>query len=70
VDFALSEKKQLTQLVECKLSDDKPHRGLSRFALQHPGAEASQVVRHLRHSYTLGELKMRRADEYLNALLA
>ena len=70
VDFALSEKKQLTQLVECKLSDDKPHRGLRRFALQHPGAEASQVVRNLRHSYSLGDLSLRRADEFLNSLLA
>jgi predicted AAA+ superfamily ATPase len=70
VDFALSEKKQLTQLVECKLSDDKPHRGLRRFALQHPGAEASQVVRNLRHSYSVGELTLSRADEFLNGLLA
>jgi predicted AAA+ superfamily ATPase len=70
VDFALSEKKQLTQLVECKLSDDKPHRALSRFALQHPDVQASQVMRNLRHSYTLGELKVCRADEFLNALLA
>ena len=32
VDFALSEKTQLTELVECKLSDDKPHRALLRCA--------------------------------------
>lgn len=70
VDFVLSEKKQLTQLVECKLSDDKPHRGLRRFALQHPGAQASQVVRNLRHSYSVGELTLSRADEFLNGLLA
>lgn len=70
VDFVLSEKKQLTQLVECKLSDDKPHRGLRRFALQHPGAQASQVVRNLRHSYSAGELTLSRADEFLNGLLA
>ena len=70
VDFVLSEKKQLTHLVECKLSDDKPHRGLRRFALQHPGAQASQVVRNLRHSYSVGELTLSRADEFLNGLLA
>lgn len=69
VDFVLSEKKQLTHLVECKLSDDKPHRGLRRFALQHPGAQASQVVRNLRHSYSVGELTLSRADEFLNGLL-
>ena len=70
VDLALSEQKQLTQLVECKLSDDKPHRGLRRFALQHPAAQANQVVRNLRHSYNLGDLSLRRADEFLNGLLA
>ena len=70
VDFVLSEKNQLTQLVECKLSDDKPHRGLRRFALQHPAAQANQVVRNLRHSYSLGDLSLRRADEFLNGLLA
>ena len=70
VDFVLSEKKQLTHLVECKLSDDKPHRGLRRFALQHPDAQASQVVRNLRHSYSVGELTLSRADEFLNGLLA
>ena len=70
VDFVLSEKNQLTQLVECKLSDDKPHRGLRRFALQHPAAQASQVVRNLRHSYSVGELTLSRADEFLNGLLA
>jgi predicted AAA+ superfamily ATPase len=32
VDFALSHQGQLTQLVECKLSDPKPHRALLRFA--------------------------------------
>lgn len=70
VDFVLSEKKQLTQLVECKLSDDKPHRALSRFALQHPHAQACQVVRNLRHSYRLDHLQMCRADTFLHGLLA
>jgi len=70
VDFALSDKKQLTQLVECKLSDDKPHRALTRFALQHPQAQSSQVVRNLRHSYSLGALHLCRADAFLNGLLA
>jgi predicted AAA+ superfamily ATPase len=70
VDFVLSEKQQLTQLVECKLSDNKPHRGLIRFALQHPDAMASQVVRNLRHSYSVGPITMCRADAFLYALLA
>ena len=70
VDFALSHKGQLSQLVECKLSDPKPHRALLRFAREHPQAQAVQVVRHLPHSHALGEIQVLRADEYLNGLVA
>ncbi len=70
VDFALSEKNQLTHLVECKLTDDKPHRALRRFAAQHPHAKATQVVRDLRHSFTVDALEIQRADEFLLNLLA
>jgi predicted AAA+ superfamily ATPase len=70
VDFALSHKGQLTQLVECKLSDPKPHRALLRFAREQPQAQAVQVVRHLPHSHALGEIKVKRADDYLNGLVA
>jgi len=34
VDFALSEGDTLTHLVECKLSDARPHRVRTRFAEQ------------------------------------
>ena len=70
VDFALSHKGQLTQLVECKLSDPKPHRALARFAREHPQAQAVQVVRHLAHNHSLGEIQVKRADDYLNGLAA
>jgi len=70
VDFALSEKNQLTQLVECKLSDEKPHRALQRFALEKAPVQAVQVVRNARHSYTLGEIQMAVAAEYLFGLAA
>jgi predicted AAA+ superfamily ATPase len=70
VDFALSHKGQLSQLVECKLSDPKPHRALLRFAREQPQAQAVQVVRHLPHSHVLGEIQVLRADEYLNGLVA
>ena len=70
VDFALSHKGQLSQLVECKLSDPKPHRALLRFARELPKAQAFQVVRHLPHSHVLGEIQVLRADEYLNGLVA
>lgn len=70
VDFALSEKNQLTHLVECKLSDDKPHRALQRFALEKAPVQAVQLVRHGRHSYTLGAVQITVAHEFLNGLLA
>ncbi len=70
VDFALSDKNQLTHLVECKLSDDKPHRALQRFALEKAPVQAVQLVRHARHSYTLGAVQIKVAHEFLNDLLA
>jgi predicted AAA+ superfamily ATPase len=48
VDFALSEAGKLTQLIECKLGDNKPHRALARFAEQFSDAEAVQLVYNLR----------------------
>ncbi|MDP3110369.1 ATP-binding protein [Hydrogenophaga sp.] len=68
VDFAISEKNQLTHLIECKLGDDKPHRALKRFAEQHPRTAAVQVVRDLRHSFETQGIEIRRADEWLVAL--
>ena len=70
VDFALSDKNQLTQLVECKLSDEKPQRALLRFALEKAPVKAVQVVRHARHSYSAGDIQIMQAHEFLNALLA
>jgi len=70
VDFALSEKSQLTELVECKLSDDKPHRALLRFASEQAPVNAVQVVRNLRHSFTLGVVEVVQAAGYLRALAA
>jgi predicted AAA+ superfamily ATPase len=48
LDFVLSAQGQLTHLLECKLSDDKPHRALQRFAAEWPAAQAIQLVRNLR----------------------
>jgi predicted AAA+ superfamily ATPase len=70
VDFALSEKTELTHLVECKLRDDKPHRSLKRFADQFPQTQAVQLLRDLRHSFDVGRIQIQRADEWLNGLLA
>ena len=68
VDFALSEKSQLTELVECKLSDDKPHRALLRFASEQAPVKAVQVVRNLRHSFAVGAVDVVWAPEYLRGL--
>lgn len=70
VDFALSEKNQLTELVECKLSDEKPHRALQRFAQEQAPVRAVQVVRNARHSYTLGDIEVAAAPDYLMGLAA
>lgn len=70
VDFALSEKNQLTQLVECKLSDEKPHRALLRFAQEQAPVQAVQVVRNARHSYALGSIQIAAAPDYLMGLAA
>ena len=70
VDFVLSEKNQLAQLVECKLSDEKPHRALQRFAKEKAPVQALQVVRHARHSYTLGDIRIATAADYLKGLAA
>lgn len=68
VDFALSEKTQLTELVECKLSDEKPHRALQRFAQELAPGRAVQVVRNARHSYTLGDIQVAAAPDHLMGL--
>lgn len=70
IDFALSEADTLTDLVECKLSDARPHRALVRFAQQWPAARPSQVLRDLRNAMDIGRLQIRAAAGWLNGLLA
>jgi uncharacterized protein len=70
VDFALSRDGALTQLIECKLADDRPHRALQRFAAQFPEAEAVQVVRHLRQEELRDGITLRAAAPWLAALAA
>lgn len=50
---------ELKQLIECKLSDTKPHRALARLAEQFPDAEAAQIVYNLRQEMEL-QSRMRR----------
>ena len=70
VDFALSLDRQLTHLIECKLSDDQPHRALSRFAEQFPQAQAVQLVRHLRQEQQRGRVQVTAAAPWLASLAA
>jgi len=70
VDFAISEGKRLTHLVECKLSDDKPHRALLRFASEQGPVQAVQVVRNLRHAFVAGAVEVVQASAYLRGLAA
>ena len=58
----------LTHLIECKLSDAKPHAALKRFSQGQPQAEAVQVVRDLRHEQDFGGLQIREAASWLMQL--
>ncbi|MDD3884401.1 MAG: ATP-binding protein [Gallionella sp.] len=70
IDFALSEGKQLTQLVECKLGDNKPHRSLIRFAEQFSSADAVQIVQHLRQEEFRNGIRITDAATWLQNLAA
>jgi uncharacterized protein len=70
VDFAVSEGGHLTDLVECKLADHKPHRALMRFADEWPDARASQVLRDLDTPMDVGPIQIRAAASWLMGLSA
>ena len=48
----------------------QPHRALQRYAREQPRTQAVQVVRHLPHSHTLGDIQVIRTDAFLKGLLA
>jgi uncharacterized protein len=72
VHFCLSNKAPsgdtLTHLIECKLSDSKPHTALKRFAEQWTEAQGVQLVRNLRHEQEWGRVQIRSAATWLDAL--
>ena len=68
VDFCLSEGDTLTHLVECKLSDTKPHHTLGRFAEQFAQAQAIQLVRECKAEADMGRLQIRDAAAWLAGL--
>ncbi len=53
------------RVVGCKRLDEKLHRTLQRFAQEKALVQALQVVRHARHSDTLGKTQMAVAAGYL-----
>lgn len=68
LDFCLSEDDKLTHMVECKLSDSKPHRALARFADQWPQAQATQLVLACKVEADVGRLQVRDAATWLAVL--
>ena len=68
VDFALSEGDTLTHLVQCKLSDAKPHRALTRFAAQWAQAKAVQLLRDCKAESDAGRVQLRDAAAWLAGL--
>lgn len=68
VDFCVSEGDSLTHLVECKLSDSKPHRALGRFAEQWPAAQSVPLLRECRVEADKGRLQIRDAALWLAEL--
>ena len=70
VDFALSDGQQLTHLIECKLSDNKPHTALTRFAAQFSEAKAVQLVFNLRQEEFRNGIAITDTAKWLNGLAA
>jgi hypothetical protein len=70
VDFALANEGIVTQMIECKLGDDRPHRGLLRFAGQFGEAEAVQIVHGLRQEEFRSGIRITHAAGWLQGLSA
>ena len=70
VDFGLGDDNRLTHLVECKLSDNSPHRALANFASRFPGVEAIQLVRDLRQEEFRSGIRITDAAGWLAGLAA
>jgi predicted AAA+ superfamily ATPase len=70
VDFALSENGNITQMIECKWADSKPHRGLMRFAEQFAAANSVQLVYGLGQEEFRNGIKITDAANWLRELAA
>lgn len=70
VDFALSENNEVAQLIECKLGDTKPHRGLMRFSEQFANVTTTQLVHDLRQEEFRNGIEITDAANWLANLKA
>ncbi len=70
IDFGVSEAGTLTQMIECKLSDDKPHRGLLRMGKLFPDAEKIQIAQNLRQEEWRSGVGVVDAAQWLRELAA
>ena len=70
VDFAINDAQDLTDLIECKLSDGAVSKSIMRFASEFPNAKAVQVVRDLRHDQQVQKVEIAKAAPWLLRLLA
>jgi len=68
VDFGISAGESLIQLIECKLSDHRPHKALTRFAAQFPQAKAYQIVANLRQEEMVNGIQITDAAYWLAKL--
>jgi predicted AAA+ superfamily ATPase len=70
IDFALSRANVLTHLIECKWTDNAPHKAFTRFMPLWPDAQAVQLVRHLRNPELHHGVNVVPAAPWLAALAA
>ncbi|MEI6846403.1 MAG: DUF4143 domain-containing protein [Candidatus Firestonebacteria bacterium] len=70
VDFALSESGEIKKMIEVKVSDDNPSKGIRYFHTKIPECEAIQIVQNSAVKKDTGGIKVRPAAEWLSELQA
>ena len=70
VDFALSENGEIKKMIEVKVSDDNPSKGIRYFHTRIPECEAIQIVQNSAVKKDIGKIKVRPAAEWLSELQA
>jgi uncharacterized protein len=70
IDFAMTKKNKLSQLIEVKLSDDQPTPALRFFLNMFPGISACQLVHNLRREQHAAGIDIVNASKWLSDLSA